>query len=1111
MAAGPLGINLAESMGYVDLMKETRGWTPLNGSTSALDTNGWPLTDAQNIVLDERVNQSADPNAVQPDIGGTYHLSFQGRATISPDWLQNYTVVNQVYNAATNTTTADLDVTHNSLAMLYLDMKNTVNPASSTGAGVTNVKLIQPGYAANTTQVFTNNMVNALAPIGTIRYMNVDGANSYGPTLDASGKLVPLQWSQRKLPSASSQTSGPGAPGESWEYMIALANATNTDMWINIPGPASNDYVTQLANLIKNGDTVAGVHYAGLNPNLKVNVELSNEVWGGIYAPYAYTLEAAKEEVAAGKSPLNNDGSTDPNFWLQRYYLEREMEVTNIFRGVFGADPTYSKVRPVLGWQEQNYWFYTDTFPWFEKTFGAPNQFFYGMGNANYENPTDFSTVDNLINSLIAGIPQQSTQISVFTTIANYYGLKNMAYEGSPGTGGAPTAAQQQVSLAASRDPRMENVFLRDYTAWYAAGGDLAVMFDGPFDNFTPGSQSGLAEVSEEADPSASPKYRGIVDVSQATPPAITAGIHVSPSSPTPLSVTSDSLYQSFFYPSIGKTNHWLLNVPTAGNYALSLQTGSGPGSGKVVVSLSDTTQVGTFSLGGAGTYPVGTLALHAGLNTLAITALNNFLTESLTLTPVSGPALSDPSFESAPLSPGYYGFAYDPTGTPWTFTGQSGVTGNGSAFNGANPNAPQGQQVAFVQNQGTISQSVANWAAGNYAISFSTAQRAGYATQTFQVLVDGASVGTFTPSGTSYQTMATSSFAVSAGSHTIQFKGLDPTGGDATAFLDGVTITQAASVAAPSPSDSGFEAATLSDSPFAYDPTGTPWTFAGQSGVSGNGSGFTAGNAVAPQGKQVAFVQNQGVISQSVSNWAAGSYAIAFQLAQRANYGSTQTLQVLVDGAVVGTFTPTPGSYQLVKTGSFAVSAGSHTISFKGLNASGDATAFLDGVTITQAASVAAPSPSDSGFEAATIRGTGYSDLAYDPTGTPWTFAGQSGVSGNGSGFTAGNAGAPQGKQVAFVQNQGVISQSVSNWAAGSYAIAFQLAQRANYGSTQTLQVLVDGAVVGTFTPTPGSYQLVKTGSFSVSAGSHTISFKGLNASGDATAFLDNVSVVPQ
>ncbi len=102
LAAGPLGINLAGTLGFVDLMKETRAWSPLAGSTLASDANGWPLADAQILVLDERVNQSyngPDPNAVQPDIGGTYHLSFTGQASLSADFPGNYTVLNQTYNA----------------------------------------------------------------------------------------------------------------------------------------------------------------------------------------------------------------------------------------------------------------------------------------------------------------------------------------------------------------------------------------------------------------------------------------------------------------------------------------------------------------------------------------------------------------------------------------------------------------------------------------------------------------------------------------------------------------------------------------------------------------------------------------------------------------------------------------------------------------------------------------------------------------------------------------------------------------------------------------------------------------------------------------------------
>ena len=83
--------------------------------------------------------------------------------------------------------------------------------------------------------------------------------------------------------------------------------------------------------------------------------------------------------------------------------------------------------------------------------------------------------------------------------------------------------------------------------------------------------------------------------------------------------------------------------------------------------------------------------------------------------------------------------YKYRPTGTAWTYTGLAGVASNGSAFTAANPVAPQGTQVAFLQETGHFSQSI-NVAAGTYVVSFAAAQR-GYSqssSQTFEVLVDG-------------------------------------------------------------------------------------------------------------------------------------------------------------------------------------------------------------------------------------------------------------------------------------------------------------------------------------------------------------------------------------
>jgi len=151
--------------------------------------------------------------------------------------------------------------------------------------------------------------------------------------------------------------------------------------------------------------------------------------------------------------------------------------------------------------------------------------------------------------------------------------------------------------------------------------------------------------------------------------------------------------------------------------------------------------------------------------------------------------SLADSGWEMPVVGNG--GFQYNPAGSPWAFHGSAGLAGNGSAFTSGNPNAPQGSQVAFLQGAGSISQSVA-FPAGTYDIAFSAAQRANVQAggQTFQVLIDGAAVGTFdSVAGASYTDLVTSSFTVTAGAHTVALLGTDLHGGDNTIFLDQITI----------------------------------------------------------------------------------------------------------------------------------------------------------------------------------------------------------------------------------------------------------------------------------------------------------------------------------
>src|SRR5262249_59740517 len=124
--------------------------------------------------------------------------------------------------------------------------------------------------------------------------------------------------------------------------------------------------------------------------------------------------------------------------------------------------------------------------------------------------------------------------------------------------------------------------------------------------------------------------------------------------------------------------------------------------------------------------------------------------------------------------------YQYDPTGTPWSYSGSAGAADNGSGFTSGNPAAPEGRQVGFLQMTGSFSQA-ATLAAGSYQITFQAAQRGNFnqGGQDFRVLVDGVVVGTFKPGTAGYAGFTTAAFTVAAGAHTITFAGPGSAGGD--------------------------------------------------------------------------------------------------------------------------------------------------------------------------------------------------------------------------------------------------------------------------------------------------------------------------------------------
>ena len=143
-----------------------------------------------------------------------------------------------------------------------------------------------------------------------------------------------------------------------------------------------------------------------------------------------------------------------------------------------------------------------------------------------------------------------------------------------------------------------------------------------------------------------------------------------------------------------------------------------------------------------------------------------------------------------------------DPSGTPWTFTqnsGFAGIAGNLGPFTDHNANAPEGEQVGILKLDASISQTINFPVAGTYTLSFLAAQRMFYNTgdEMMNIYVDGVAIATYTPPSIYYQTYISPSFAVTAGPHTIAFTGM-VNAGDSTAFIDDVTIGPAIPVEPP-------------------------------------------------------------------------------------------------------------------------------------------------------------------------------------------------------------------------------------------------------------------------------------------------------------------------
>ena len=298
---------------FIDRAKLARGWQGQDFSplTSGFDSNGNPValnagdTAFQFFFCAYRDGNGAHFNP-QPDRGGRFRVSWEGEATVTGGGGFNRT------DLTANSFEFDCDWIGNKWFTV-----TPTNPANLPR----NISIIDVTLLSNHVngEIFDPRYLATLPSGGCLRFMDWMGTNNSPVVSSADYPTLSRQrWSRVPV-----------------EAMVALANAKQADMWINIPHMANDAFVTEKMTYIRDN----------LNNNLKVRMELSNEIWNtGVFNQGSYFKGLA--ETVWGVA----DGFASAR-WLH-YAGKRFVEIAQIAGSIFSAQP--SRLIKVIGGHAAN-------------------------------------------------------------------------------------------------------------------------------------------------------------------------------------------------------------------------------------------------------------------------------------------------------------------------------------------------------------------------------------------------------------------------------------------------------------------------------------------------------------------------------------------------------------------------------------------------------------------------------------------------------------------------------------------------------------------------------------------------------------------------------------
>jgi hypothetical protein len=500
----PLGINTNEimdidtSVPFIDLFKlampfnEARPW--LTKGKVVYDENGWPA-DLQGGQAGTRFLNDFPAKSIP---AGIYTVLHDGRGKIryggNVRLLRHYYGKDLIqFQPRNGRVTATLTITES-------DKKNYIR----------NIRVIMPGgickdkpfervnnekecggkpYLAFTAHhqnlVFNPDYLDFMKDFRVLRMMNISGITRNNLT----------NWEQRPKLTDATWGGSEGVRGAPLEVMIKLANIIDADPWFSLPHRATDVFVSQYAQMVKNQ----------LKPGLKAYIEYTNEAWNGLFTQAHYVKDKGVQ--------LGLDANrTYAGF---KYYSRRSVEIFKIWEKAFGNNNRLVRVMAgmttnvpmthmVLG--------YEDAFRHVDALAVAP--YFHGTQEAQ----KNLKSVDEVFAMLKSprnkySIPRTMQVVKQQAAVVKRYGVDLIAYEGGQHLVAYRTHGKNEGSnphlIAANKDERMAKLYYDFLNGWKAAGGKLFVAFSAPREYNHIGSW-GIKEYITQAANEA-PKYRGLM------------------------------------------------------------------------------------------------------------------------------------------------------------------------------------------------------------------------------------------------------------------------------------------------------------------------------------------------------------------------------------------------------------------------------------------------------------------------------------------------------------------------------------------------------------------------------------------------------------------------